>query len=497
MGTRWAFLVGVNKYVDSGISNLKFCINDVLVLGQTLESLGYEVVTLHDQQDWNHPRFPNRNNVEARLKQICDTLQADDLLWVHFACHGTVVKTAANNKEAVLITCDTQLNLLKQQALPVAKVEQYMKASQGRRFLLTLDACHTGLDIGRDLLANPEFIHNVYEQAEGFALIAASTAQQKAFEWQEKQHGVFTYHLLEGLSGQADRVGKNFVTVDDLKNHVLDGLRRWGVKNDVLQEPTARTEGLGDMILADYRRLQPQNSLPALRDFEFEVVTVRIENKGFFNPRKELIYNRRVGTAKYFVEDLGQGISLEMVEIPGGRFTMGAPIEESGSSDNERPRHRVIVSTFFMRKYPITQAQWRAVATLPKINRDLKPDLSNFKGDNRPVEFVSWYDVVEFCARLSLKTGQEYRLPSEAEWEYACRAGTTTPFYFGETITTDLANYNGNYTYGNVPKGKYREETTPVGSFPPNPTAMFGNGVQIFGMRIMQERQLMAVYGNV
>lgn len=196
MGTRWAFLVGVNKYVDSGISDLKFCINDVLVLGQTLESLGYEVVTLHDQQDWNHPRFPNRNNVEARLKQICDAVQADDLLWVHFACHGTVVKTAANHKEPVLITCDTQLNLLAQQALPVAKVEQYMKASQARRFLLTLDACHTGLDIGRDLLADSEFIQNVYEQAEGFALIAASTAQQRAFEWQEKQHGVFTYHYI-------------------------------------------------------------------------------------------------------------------------------------------------------------------------------------------------------------------------------------------------------------------------------------------------------------
>ncbi|MBW4434306.1 MAG: SUMF1/EgtB/PvdO family nonheme iron enzyme [Pelatocladus maniniholoensis HA4357-MV3] len=473
MSTRWAFLVGVNRYVDSGISDLNFCVNDVLVLGQTLESLGYEVVTLHDQQDWNHPRFPNRNNVEARLKHVCDAVQPDDLLWVHFACHGTVVKTAANHTEPILITCDTQINLLEQQALPVAKVEQYMKASQARRFLLTLDACHTGLDIGRDLLADPEFIHNVYEQAEGFALIAASTAQQRAFEWREKQHGVFTYHLLEALSGQADRAGKNFVTVDDLKNHVLDGLRRWGVKNDILQEPTARTEGLGDMILADYRKPQSQNSLPALREFEFEVVTVRIENKGFFNPRKELISNRRVGTAKYFVEDLGQGIGLEMVEIPGGRFTMGAPIEESDSRDSERPQHRVIISTFFMGKYPITQAQWRAVAALPKINRDLKPDPSHFKGDNRPVECVSWYDAVEFCARLSLKTGREYRLPSEAEWEYACRAGTTTPFYFGETITTDLANYNGNYIYGDAPKGKYREETTPVGYFPPNAFGLY------------------------
>ncbi|MFM6077094.1 MAG: formylglycine-generating enzyme family protein, partial [Dolichospermum sp.] len=84
---------------------------------------------------------------------------------------------------------------------------------------------------------------------------------------------------------------------------------------------------------------------------------------------------------------------------------------------------------------------------------------------NRPVEQVSWHDAVEFCARLSNYTKRPYRLPSEAEWEYACRAGTTTPFHFGETMTTDLANYNGNYTYGDGSKGVYREETTEVGSF--------------------------------
>ncbi|MGK7904104.1 MAG: formylglycine-generating enzyme family protein, partial [Hormoscilla sp.] len=96
------------------------------------------------------------------------------------------------------------------------------------------------------------------------------------------------------------------------------------------------------------------------------------------------------------------------------------------------------------------------------------PDPSYFKGANRPVEEVSWHDGVEFCARLSRETGRHYRLPSEAEWEYACRAGTTTPFHFGETITPDLANYDGNYTYGSGSKGVYREKTIDVGSFPPN-----------------------------
>ncbi|NEO15186.1 MAG: formylglycine-generating enzyme family protein [Moorea sp. SIO3F7] len=154
-----------------------------------------------------------------------------------------------------------------------------------------------------------------------------------------------------------------------------------------------------------------------------------------------------------------------MVAIPGGTFEMGSPETEEGHSNSESPQHQVTVKSFFMGKYQVTQAQWQAVAALTQVNRELKPNPSYFKGEDRPVEGVSWYDAVEFCARLSEYTKRPYRLPSEAEWEYACRAGTTTPFHFGETITTDLANYHGNSTYGSGYKGKYVQETTPVGSF--------------------------------
>jgi len=165
------------------------------------------------------------------------------------------------------------------------------------------------------------------------------------------------------------------------------------------------------------------------------------------------------------LEDLANDTQLEMMLIPGGTFIMGSPKEEENSMDSERPQHEVTIEPFFMGKYQVTQAQWRFVAQLPQVNRDLEQDPSRFKGDNRPVEQVSWEDAVEFCDRLSQYTGRTYRLPSEAEWEYACRAGTTTPFHFGETITTDLANYDGNSTYGNGVKGVYRKETTEVGSF--------------------------------
>ena len=202
-----------------------------------------------------------------------------------------------------------------------------------------------------------------------------------------------------------------------------------------------------------------------IQPFEFEVATIEIKKSGFFGRKKELIINHRLQQANGFRENIGDETVLEMVQIPGGTFTMGAPESEEGSGNDERPQHQVTVADFFMGKYPVTQAQWRAIANLPQIERELKPDPSSFKGDNRPVERVSWFNAVEFCQRLSQYTNRNYRLPSEAEWEYACRAGTTTPFHFGETITSKLANYNAEHTYGDAPKGESRGETTEVGSF--------------------------------
>lgn len=227
-------------------------------------------------------------------------------------------------------------------------------------------------------------------------------------------------------------------------------------------EPADRPQSVAEWL----ELLKPPQNIVILGDLSvtlqvFEFDTVKVNDRG------EII-KKEHHSAQYFVEDLGNGISLEMVEIPGGTFMMGSPGSEKGRRGNESPQHEVTVPSFYMGKYEVTQAQWKAVAGLPKIARELKPEPSYFKGDDLPVENVSWYDAVEFCARLSKATGKEYRLPSEAEWEYACRAGTTTPFHFGKTITTELVNYNGKYTYFNSPKGKNREKTTPVGSFPPN-----------------------------
>jgi formylglycine-generating enzyme required for sulfatase activity len=153
-----------------------------------------------------------------------------------------------------------------------------------------------------------------------------------------------------------------------------------------------------------------------------------------------------------------------MVLVPAGSFERGAPPDEAGRFADEGPVATVTVPELYLGRHEVTQAQWRAVAAMPRVGIDLPADPSEFKGDALPVENVTWAQAAEFCARLSRHARRTYRLPSEAEWEYACRAGTSTPFAFGDTITTEVANYDGKVGYGRGPSGKGRDTTVAVGS---------------------------------
>jgi formylglycine-generating enzyme required for sulfatase activity len=198
------------------------------------------------------------------------------------------------------------------------------------------------------------------------------------------------------------------------------------------------------------KALSPISNPIRLREFDYE--TVWLDEKG------EII-SRQTLCAKFHEELLG-GVMLEMVKIPAGEYLMGSPNlkpaakEKTGSGQlkNEFPQHPVKVKEFFIGKHAITQQQWQAVAGFPKITIELPDAPFSFEGHSLPAERVSWDQAKEFCARLSKHTGREYRLPTEAEWEYACRAGTTTPFAFGERITTELANFGKSFQHGRKTK---------------------------------------------
>lgn len=197
--------------------------------------------------------------------------------------------------------------------------------------------------------------------------------------------------------------------------------------------------------------------MPAIETFNHDVLTV--------SPTGQLAEAQR-REARYFNEDLGSPLTIEMVEIPEGTYLMGAPPEtQKDRHPNERPQHKVTLPMFYMSRTEVTQAQWLAVSKLPKVSREIDLNPSGFKGDAKlPVQNVSWLEGVEFCERLSKATGRTYRLPTEAEWEYACRAGTTTPFHFGYTITAEIVNYDANYPFGAGPKGVTRKQPVPAGN---------------------------------
>jgi formylglycine-generating enzyme required for sulfatase activity len=194
--------------------------------------------------------------------------------------------------------------------------------------------------------------------------------------------------------------------------------------------------------------------VPGESNFEFESVILDTQGQKVNQYRKHV---------QRYVEDI-DGISLEIIAIPGGTYLMGS--SESKPSMNEQPVHSVTIQPFWISKYTITKSQWKSVASLPTVNHALKKLPSRSGSADHPVVQVSWYEAVEFCERLSRKTGHIYRLPSESEWEFSCRAGTSTPFHFGETLTSDFANYDGSILYRSEKKSIHQGKLLKVGSFP-------------------------------
>ena len=494
---RFAVLIGVNEYDDEQIGALVGPANDMQMLEDALvANAGFDrnhIRRLTREQTETSLK-PTRFNVLRALSNALKAVPADGLLVLAFSGHGT-----ERNGRAFLLPADAQVNadieLLEASALEVAALKNMIRNRRSSpsapvtgvaQVVVLLDACRNDPTSGKDTSINP--LTPAYDfslrnsNVKAFVTLYATALGARAYESRARRQGYFISEVVAALRGAAsDAVNeRGEITLDRLIRHVEDEVpARVAFETGNDQKPFAVVEGYkaADLVLAKASavavvpivtpapRATPVNApLPApsarksvtgvaLRAFNFETVTT---------DAKGLEKTRRQGEGYGFTEDIN-GVPLELVELAGGTFTMGSPASEADRRDDETP-HQVMVSGLMMGKYEVTQAQWRAVAKLPKVKIDLPADPANFKGDLLPIERVSWEEAVEFCARLSRKTGRNYRLPTEAEWEYAARGGTQTPFAFGETMTTALVNYDGNYPYGGAAKSEWRQKTVNVGS---------------------------------
>jgi formylglycine-generating enzyme required for sulfatase activity len=273
------------------------------------------------------------------------------------------------------------------------------------------------------------------EALEPFAIVAADVLRRKGKEYEGFIQTVDRYY--------PEHVSNPVLVEDDLKEFAFE----YGEYEEVAPTPQLQTFEFDILTFATERLENTEPDPLAALDWQrvaFTVATIAPNQK-----RKLLTSDRVAWTYTAEAESTRKGpiVQFEMMAIPGGEFSMG--------SDSEKPIHPVKVPPFFMGKYPVTQKLWSAVAQMPRVNRDLERDPAKFKSDDQPVERAFWLDAMEFCARLSKNMGREYRLPTEAEWEYACRAETTTEYHFGDAITNELANYGG-----------ANSGTTPIGQFP-------------------------------
>jgi formylglycine-generating enzyme required for sulfatase activity/uncharacterized caspase-like protein len=431
-----------------------------------------------------------------------------------------------------IVSANQSVKLLKETAISIRYVREEIESYGVKQVIVLLDACRNdpqadkagGDNLMGESLASGFNFDRRNTGIEGYVTIYATESGRRAYEDPVKRQGYFSLAFIEGLSGGAANE-RGEVTLDGLIEYlgkkvpadlrrdqgenakqvpraVVDGYAAKGLVLSVTAPKVVVTTPARDpeevaweiassrvdpvLLRSDLQSFLvefPKGKFaPAarlrLRQLENEVVVRPPEKKasptysrtpfksGTINPKGKL--SEIKGECQVYTEDLGNGVTLEMVRIPAGRFLMGSPANEEGRFKDEGPQREVSVAGYLMGKYEVTQRIWKAVAGYPKVGLELDEDPAKFKGENLPIENVSWDEVREFIARLNKRLGLTeetgYRLPSEAEWEYAARAGTRTPFAFGETIDPGYVNYDGNSPYGRGKKGLYRQRIIEVGT---------------------------------
>jgi formylglycine-generating enzyme required for sulfatase activity len=394
-----ALVVGISAYPQgSGLSSLKYAARDAEVLGATLKSQGYLVRQLTESD-------ATRAMIRRTLRELSDAVTPNEgTILFFFGGHGFTYK-GSNYLATFGVTADD----LDGEGLAVKDVEELLRASKARRKLLFIDACRN--DPGQAARSTGQRSFETLQAAEGIRVLFSTKEGRVSYEDEALRQGVFTYFLAKGLEGEAAGAD-GLVTFRDLADYVTDRMRAYTVERGQLQIPFEAGESSGDFLLsAGSKGGGPPPPLPASAAPPEQPKPVLHAGGTKVNERDGLTY----------------------VWIPPGTFQMGCSAGDAECFAGEKPAHEVTITKgFWIGQTPVTQeAYQRVVGNNP----------GHFKGDQFPVEQVNWNEAQGYCQSVGM------RLPTEAEWEYAARGGSTGSRYGDLDRIGWYRNNSGNTTH--------------------------------------------------
>jgi formylglycine-generating enzyme required for sulfatase activity len=465
--SRVALVVGNKSY--SGRGALKNPLSDARLMSETLRGLGFDVVERLDLR---------RDQMEEAFNLFKQRLRPGGVALFFYAGHG--IQIGGRN---YLVPVDFDRLCVGETPdkslwdVGAALAEPAQKSSLT---IVVLDACRSFVDISK-CIPNAGVGFTEFKNPPSGSFVAFSTSPGKVAGDGEGENSNYTFALTNNLRMRPSRLEDVFIRTQIEVERQTVGVRI--SQTEVGPQVPWTNSSLKTVFYFTPDEIALAAPPPAASLTQMTPGAVATRRPLTFNvPRvneRGTVLGEQPGRVNAYVQPMGS-VALEMVEIPGGRFQMGAGASEvarafaEAKADGENideetyltvtaemPQHAVNVQGFHMSRFEITQAQYATVmGRLPNIEAGLR-------GMDMPVVNVSWHEANEFCTRLSRLTGRRYRLPSEAEWEYAARARTETPFAFGPTITPSLAVYNSTIPFGSAPRGPVRKAMTTVGAISP------------------------------
>ncbi len=434
----YALLIGVRQYIPTELTNLKYTENDVVRMGDVLRQRGYEArnIVLMTQTIGadKAAMAPTSANIRRQLELLLAVLEEGDTILVAVSGHG--VQFEGEDEDYF---CPSDARLADRTTLiSLKELYNQLETSKASAKVLMVDACRDDpqTDLAKStgrIRLEPVHENRPVVAVEGGTIAFKSCGRtQQSFEDPRLEHGIYFYHVIEGLKGAADADWDGEITASELEAFATRQVKNYArAELGVIQIPTRFSKGevSGDIVLAKRSRVRPGGLAAPFTEAAAKSSQQR--------------WAEHLGVDAVLTNSIG----MKLVLIPPGEFMMGSADSYEEARGIEKPQHLVTISRpFYMGATEVTQGQWKAVMGTEPWKREgkLRGDLR--EGDDYPANNVTWNDAVDYCRRLSDLDGRTYRLPTEAEWEYACRGGTTTAYSFGndESKLSDYAWYRAN-----------------------------------------------------